>query len=283
MTQSNKPKRRTVKNQYNQGYQQQGYQQQGYQQQGYHPNRQQGNDPYGQYQRPMGMTPRNQGRLDFAGAWLLMEGYQALTTKGKRRVVPLLVVALVTVGTFKATAWSARKLKNGVVRSHNYLKRGKEDREYQKELNQSEGFNTESQEPIQSKVVPKVEEFQSVREEVDMTGGSVKAKPFAQKLLERITEEEGVFFKAVDETPKTGRPKAKDGEPYYVERMRIGLDKGSYLVVDSGGLYDETGNLVIQGGVMETMVTLLNRYDKKYEKGLLVIVEEFVRQGKLSI
>lgn len=239
-------------------------------------------DPYqNQYQAPYQqsayMNPRNQGRLDVAGAWILMEGYQALTTKGKRRVVPLLGLALVTVGTMKVAQWSGRTLAKGIRSTRNYLARGKTD----------EGYNQpDEQQPIQSQqptpTQPVQQTQQPIRQEVDMTGSDVQPKPFTHKLYERLLAEEGVFFRlqANDKKPT----KDKDGtiNPNYATQVKIGLDNGDFILVESNGLYDKQGNLLITGGALETATSLLNKYNSKYERGLLVIVDEFIKEGKIA-
>lgn len=239
-------------------------------------------DPYqNQYQAPYQqsayMNPRNQGRLDVAGAWILMEGYQALTTKGKRRVVPLLGLALVTVGTMKVAQWSGRTLAKGIRGTRNYLARGKTD----------EGYNQpDEQQPIQSQqpspTQPVQQTQQPIRQEVDMTGSDVQPKPFTHKLYERLLSEEGVFFRlqANDKKPT----KDKDGtiNPNYATQVKIGLDNGDFILVESNGLYDKQGNLLITGGALETATSLLNKYNSKYERGLLVIVDEFIKEGKIA-
>lgn len=239
-------------------------------------------DPYqNQYQAPYQqsayMNPRNQGRLDVAGAWILMEGYQALTTKGKRRVVPLLGLALVTVGTMKVAQWSGRTLAKGIRSTRNYLARGKTD----------EGYNQpDEQQPIQSQqptpTQPVQQTQQPIRQEVDMTGSDVQPKPFTHKLYERLLAEEGVFFRlqANDKKPT----KDKDGtiNPNYATQVKIGLDNGEFILVESNGLYDKQGNLLITGGALETATSLLNKYNSKYERGLLVIVDEFIKEGKIA-
>lgn len=245
-------------------------------------------DPYqNQYQQPYQqsayMNPRNQGRLDVAGAWILMEGYQALTTKGKRRVVPLLGLALVTVGTMKVAKWSGRTLAKGIRSTRNYLARGKTD----------VGYNQpDEQQPIQSKqptptqtvqqTQPVQQTQQTIRQEVDMTGSDVQPKPFTHKLYERLLAEEGVFFRlqANDKKPT----KDKDGtiNPNYATQVKIGLDNGDFILVESNGLYDKQGNLLITGGALETATSLLNKYNSKYERGLLVIVDEFIKEGKIA-
>lgn len=239
-------------------------------------------DPYqnqyrAPYQQSAYMNPRNQGRLDVAGAWILMEGYQALTTKGKRRVVPLLGLALVTVGTMKVAKWSGRTLAKGIRSTRNYLARGKTDVGY----NQSD-----EQQPIQSQqptpTQPVQQTQQPIRQEVDMTGSDVQPKPFTHKLYERLLAEEGVFFRlqANDKKPT----KDKDGtiNPNYATQVKIGLDNGDFILVESNGLYDKQGNLLITGGALETATSLLNKYNSKYERGLLVIVDEFIKEGKIA-
>lgn len=240
-------------------------------------------DPYqNQYQAPYQqsayMNPRNQGRLDVAGAWILMEGYQALTTKGKRRVVPLLGLALVTVGTMKVAQWSGRTLAKGIRSTRNYLARGKTD----------EGYNQpDEQQPIQTQQPTPTQQTtqqtqQPIRQEVDMTGSDVQPKPFTHKLYERLLAEEGVFFRlqANDKKPT----KDKDGtiNPNYATQVKIGLDNGDFILVESNGLYDKQGNLLITGGALETATALLNKYNSKYERGLLVIVDEFIKEGKIA-
>lgn len=239
-------------------------------------------DPYqnqyrAPYQQSAYMNPRNQGRLDVAGAWILMEGYHALTTKGKRRVVPLLGLALVTVGTMKVAKWSGRTLAKGIRSTRNYLARGKTD----------VGYNQpDEQQPIQSQqptpTQPVQQTQQPIRQEVDMTGSDVQPKPFTHKLYERLLAEEGVFFRlqANDKKPT----KDKDGtiNPNYATQVKIGLDNGDFILVESNGLYDKQGNLLITGGALETATSLLNKYNSKYERGLLVIVDEFIKEGKIA-
>ena len=250
------------------------------------PNKTQGNYNYNnnynnQYQQPYQQTAhmnaRNQGRLDVAGAWILMEGYQALTTKGKRRVVPLLGLALVTVGTMKVAQWSGRTLASGVRKTREYLGRGKTDEGYKgfEEVATPTPQTVEQAVPVQSNPVA------TVRQDVDMTGSDVQPKPFSHKLLERLTVEEGVFFKIVSNDKKPTREKDGSVNPNYATTLKIGLDGGEYITVENNGLYDKQGNLLIQGGALETAMALLNQYDGKYEKGLLVIIDEFIKEGKI--
>lgn len=245
-------------------------------------------DPYqnqyrAPYQQSAYMNPRNQGRLDVAGAWILMEGYQALTTKGKRKVVPLLGLALVTVGTMKVAKWSGRTLAKGIRSTRNYLARGKTDVGYNQPDEQQP---IQSKQPIQSQQPTPTQTVQqtqqTIRQEVDMTGSDVQPKPFTHKLYERLLAEEGVFFRlqANDKKPT----KDKDGtiNPNYATQVKIGLDNGDFILVESNGLYDKQGNLLITGGALETATSLLNKYNSKYERGLLVIVDEFIKEGKIA-
>lgn len=229
------------------------------------------------YQQSAYMNPRNQGRLDVAGAWILMEGYQALTTKGKRRVVPLLGLALVTVGTMKVAQWSGRTLAKGIRSTRNYLSRGKTDEGYNQPDEQQP---IQTQQPTPTQTVQQTQ--QTIRQEVDMTGSDVQPKPFTHKLYERLLAEEGVFFRlqANDKKPT----KDKDGtiNPNYATQVKIGLDNGDFILVESNGLYDKQGNLLITGGALETATALLNKYNSKYERGLLVIVDEFIKEGKIA-
>lgn len=257
---------------YNQQYQQPPYQQQVYQGQphmGYNP----------QYQQQAYMDPRNQGRLDVAGAWLLMESYRAMTTKGKRRVVPILGLALVTIGTVKLAKWSGRKLVNGVNRTRNYLQRGRTDKEY----NEHYGQQVDELEEITNKVQKEViEPAQSVRAEVDMTGSDVHVKPLAHKVLDRINQEEGVFFRVTSNDKKPSKDKDGVISPNFATQLKIALDGGEFITVENNGMYDKKGDLLIKGGALETSIYLLNRYSSKYEKGLLVLVDEFIKEGKLQ-
>lgn len=257
---------------YNQQYQQPPYQQQVYQGQphmGYNP----------QYQQQAYMDPRNQGRLDVAGAWLLMESYRAMTTKGKRRVVPILGLALVTVGTIKLTKWSGRKLVNGVNRTRNYLQRGRTDKEYNEHYGQQVDELEELTNKVQKEVVAPA---QSVRAEVDMTGSDVHVKPLAHKVLDRINQEEGVFFRVTANDKKPSKDKDGVVNPNFATTLKIALDGGEFITVENNGMYDKKGDLLIKGGALETSIYLLNRYSSKYEKGLLVLVDEFIKEGKLQ-
>lgn len=258
---------------YNQQYQQPPYpQQQVYQGQphmGYNP----------QYQQQAYMDPRNQGRLDVAGAWLLMESYRAMTTKGKRRVVPILGLALVTVGTIKLTKWSGRKLVNGVNRTRNYLQRGRTDKEYNEHYGQQVDELEELTNKVQKEVVAP---SQSVRAEVDMTGSDVHVKPLAHKVLDRINQEEGVFFRVTSNDKKPSKDKDGVVNPNFATNLKIALDGGEFITVENNGMYDKKGDLLIKGGALETSIYLLNRYSSKYEKGLLVLVDEFIKEGKLQ-
>lgn len=257
---------------YNQQYQQPPYQQQVYQGQphmGYNP----------QYQQQAYMDPRNQGRLDVAGAWLLMESYRAMTTKGKRRVVPILGLALVTVGTIKLTKWSGRKLVNGVNRTRNYLQRGRTDKEYNDHYGQQVAELEELTNKVQKEVVAPA---QSVRAEVDMTGSDVHVKPLAHKVLDRINQEEGVFFRVTANDKKPSKDKDGVVNPNFATTLKIALDGGEFITVENNGMYDKKGDLLIKGGALETSIYLLNRYSSKYEKGLLVLVDEFIKEGKLQ-
>lgn len=257
---------------YNQQYQQPPYQQQVYQGQphmGYNP----------QYQQQAYMDSRNQGRLDVAGAWLLMESYRAMTTKGKRRVVPILGLALVTVGTIKLTKWSGRKLVNGVNRTRNYLQRGRTDKEYNDHYGQQVAELEELTNKVQKEVVAPA---QSVRAEVDMTGSDVHVKPLAHKVLDRINQEEGVFFRVTANDKKPSKDKDGVVNPNFATTLKIALDGGEFITVENNGMYDKKGDLLIKGGALETSIYLLNRYSSKYEKGLLVLVDEFIKEGKLQ-
>ena len=232
-----------------------------------------------QYQQHAYMNTRNQGRLDVAGAWLLMESYRAMTTKGKRKVVPILGLALVTVGTIKLTKWSGRKLVNGVNRTRKYLQRGRTDKEYNEHYGQQVAELEEVNNKVQKEVI---EPIKSVRSEVDMTGSDVHVKPLAHKVLDRINQEEGVFFRVTSNDKKPSKDKDGVVNPNFATTLKIALDGGEFITVENNGMYDKKGDLLIKGGALETSIYLLNRYSSKYEKGLLVLVDEFIKEGKLQ-
>lgn len=278
-----KKRRRKKQPQQQQGYYDDGYNQQyhqpPYQQQVYQapPHMNQGYNQ--QYQQQAYMNSRNQGRLDVAGAWLLMESYRAMTTKGKRRVVPILGLALATVGTVKLTKWTGRKLANGVRHTRNYLQRGRTDKEYNKQYEQQVAELEEVTNKVQKEVV---EPVKSVRAEVDMTGSDVHVKPLAHKVLDRINQEEGVFFRVTSNDKKPSKDKDGVVNPNFATQLKIALDGGDSITVENNGMYDKKGDLLIKGGALETSIYLLNRYSSKYEKGLLVLVDEFIKEGKLQ-
>lgn len=272
------PKAPTKRRKKKQPQQQQGYYDEGYnQQQVYQAPPHMGYNP--QYQQTAYMNPRNQGRLDVAGTWLLMESYRAMTTKGKRRVVPILGLALVTVGTIKLSKWSGRKLVNGVNRTRNYLQRGRTDKEYNEHYNQQVDELEELTNKVQKEVIAPA---QSVRAEVDMTGSDVHVKPLAHKVLDRINQEEGVFFRVTANDKKPSKDKDGVVNPNFATTLKIALDGGEFITVENNGMYDKKGDLLIKGGALETSIYLLNRYSSKYEKGLLVLVDEFIKEGKLQ-
>lgn len=278
------PKAPTKRRKKKQPQQQQGYYDEGYNQQPPYQQQQvyQGQPHMGynpQYQQQAYMDPRNQGRLDVAGAWLLMESYRAMTTKGKRRVVPILGLALVTVGTVKLTKWTGRKLANGVRHTRNYLQRGRTDEGYNEHYGQQVDELEELTNKVQKEVVAPA---QSVRAEVDMTGSDVHVKPLAHKVLDRINQEEGVFFRVTSNDKKPSKDKDGVVNPNFATNLKIALDGGEFITVENNGLYDKKGDLLIKGGALETSIYLLNRYSSKYEKGLLVLVDEFIKEGKLQ-
>lgn len=210
------------------------------------------------YRGSAGYRPR---MGDSFGNVLLMDAYQAVTNKGSRRNLWIIGVLASGYGAIKLTQFGGRALTKGARYSINRVK-SKQLQQQQRQL-ELDYANDRSQ--------PKDKPASMVEPKTEPEAYEV---PFITRLTQRIETEPGVSFICESQPLKKGEDESK-------RKLTIKLGKDNQLIVTAMGIFDKEGEPLLEADLTRSILMVISRYPKKYERGLLVIIDEFLKTGKV--
>lgn len=212
------------------------------------------------YQGSSGYRPRMGNSF---GNVLLMDAYQAVTHKGSRKNLWIIGVIASGYGVVKLTQFGGRALTKGARHSINLVK-SKQIKQQQRQLELE--YEKDNQQPM--------EKAASMVELESKTEPEAYEVPFITRLTQRIESEPGVSF-IYELQP------LKKGEDERQRKLKVKLGKDELIQVNAMGMFDKEGEPLLEADLTRSIVTILSRYPKKYERGLLIILDEFAKIGKV--
>lgn len=191
--------------------------------------------------------------------WIARETWRSITTKGRRRYLPL--VGILGIGALGVT-------------SAQYLGR-KAHKAYQARKGYKKDLKEKTQEEMYMQPIADVQQDKDV-EEISETKGEVieDFKPYYDHIF--LTDIEG--YLQLNQVPlKLAKPSNFHEIPKEQAYLKLKLGKDEmYLKED--GIYIGQNN-ILTDSFIDTLNELRKRSYKSQEKGLLVILETYIKEG----